>query len=75
MFRPEDVEVGAEGNSEGTVIWHETIGSVTRVSIDFAGNEIIAEIRNHYKSGINCTIGEKIRFNIDLAGDGHIVQD
>ncbi len=75
MFRPEDVEVGAEGNFEGTVIWHETIGSVTRVSIDFAGNEIIAEIRNYYKSGINCTIGEKIRFNIDLAGDGHIVPD
>ncbi len=75
MFRPEDVEISAEGKLEGTVIWHETIGSVTRVTIDFEGNKIIGEIRNYYKSGINCTTGKKIRFNVDLTGVKHIIPD
>ncbi len=73
MFRPEDVEICEGGNFEGTVLWYETIGSVKRVTIDFLGDRIIAEIRNYYKSGINCAIGDKIRFAIDMKG-AHVIR-
>jgi len=72
MFRPEDVEICEDGKFEGTVIWHETIGSVKKITIDYLGNKIIAEIRNYYKSGINCSIGDKIRFAIDMNG-AHVI--
>lgn len=65
MFRPEDVEISSRGDLAGTVVWQETLGAVNKLTIDYAGTNIYAEIRNYFKSGLVIRTGEQVNFAID----------
>lgn len=67
MFRPEDVTIDPGGDLSGTVVWQETLGAVNKLTINYQGTPIFAEIRNYFKSGLNIKNDGQIKFSIDLA--------
>ncbi len=73
MFRPEDIEIRNDGEFTGTIIWQETIGAINKLTIDYQGTNIFAEIGNYFKSGLDIKTGDKVKFSLDMQS-AHILE-